>query len=101
MIDPLAAMPKAELHVHLEGTIWAQTLWAMAQRNQVALPVGSLARDEMGFTLAELWQLDLNGLRYGLADVALRRRLRREFEAHGRAAGLAGAAVPDQWTGIG
>jgi aminodeoxyfutalosine deaminase len=51
------------------------------------------ARDEMGFTPAELWQLNLNGLRYGLADVGLRRRLMREFEEAGRALGLA-AALP-------
>jgi aminodeoxyfutalosine deaminase len=48
------------------------------------------ARDEMGFTAAELWQLNLNGLRYGLADVGLRRRLLREFAAAGDALGLAG-----------
>ena len=48
------------------------------------------ARDEMGFSSAELWQLNLNGLRYGLADVGLRRRLLREFEAAGEALGLAG-----------
>jgi aminodeoxyfutalosine deaminase len=61
VIDPLAAMPKAELHVHLEGTISAQTLWAMAQRNQVALPAGSLAelralyRFESFDTFLSLW----------------------------------------------
>jgi hypothetical protein len=63
-------MPKAELHVHLEGTITPETLWAIAKR------------------LAELWQIDLNGLRYGLAETGLRRRLMREFEAAGAALGL-------------
>jgi aminodeoxyfutalosine deaminase len=47
------------------------------------------AHDEMGFSLPELWQLNLNGLRYGLADVALRRRLLREFDEAGRTLGLA------------
>jgi aminodeoxyfutalosine deaminase len=41
--DAIARMPKTELHLHLEGTIDAETLWAIAERNHVALPVGSLA----------------------------------------------------------
>jgi aminodeoxyfutalosine deaminase len=40
--DLLARMPKAEVHLHLEGTIAPDTLWSLAARNQVALPVGSL-----------------------------------------------------------
>jgi len=38
------------------------------------------ARDELGLSVAELWQLNLNGLRFGLADTALRRRLMQEFQ---------------------
>ena len=46
------------------------------------------ARDEMGFSRAELWQFNLNGLRHGLAEAGLRRRLMLEFEAFYQAAGL-------------
>jgi aminodeoxyfutalosine deaminase len=35
-------MPKTEVHLHLEGTIAPETLWALAARNHVALPVSSL-----------------------------------------------------------
>jgi adenosine deaminase len=56
-----ASLPKAELHLHLEGTIAPDTLWAMAARNGVALPAGTLEElrtlyDFTGFdTFLTLW----------------------------------------------
>lgn len=46
------------------------------------------AYEEVGISVKQLWQINLNGLRYGLADVGSRRRLLREFEAAGSALGL-------------
>jgi adenosine deaminase len=40
--ERLAAMPKAEIHVHLEGSARAETSFDIARRNGVALPVSSL-----------------------------------------------------------
>jgi adenosine deaminase len=39
----IAAMPKAELHVHIEGTIEADLLLAMADRNGIVLPYTTAA----------------------------------------------------------
>jgi adenine deaminase len=77
MTDVLTRMPKVELHVHLEGTIAPETLWEMAARNHVALPVGTLAE------LRALYAFE------GFDKfLDLRRRLMREFEAAGGALGL-------------
>lgn len=38
----LAAMPKVEIHVHLEGAVSPEAVFEMAQRNGVQLPAGSL-----------------------------------------------------------
>lgn len=43
------------------------------------------AHDELGLTRAELVQLNLNGLRHGLAEPGARRRLMLEFAAYGGA----------------
>ncbi|AUL46311.1 adenosine deaminase [Bordetella trematum] len=38
MRDWLIALPKAELHIHLEGALEPELLFSLAQRNRVALP---------------------------------------------------------------
>jgi adenosine deaminase len=38
----IRAMPKVELHVHLEGSIRPDTLLALARRNQIALPTDTI-----------------------------------------------------------
>lgn len=53
----------------------------------------SLAHREVGLSLAELWEINLNGLRYGLADVALRRTLMSEFLEAGQVLGLVAGGV--------
>lgn len=43
LTDFIQAMPKVELHVHLEGAIQPETLLALAHRNQVTLPATTVA----------------------------------------------------------
>lgn len=43
LADRLSAMPKVELHVHLEGATDAATIWELARRNKVSLPASTQA----------------------------------------------------------
>jgi adenosine deaminase len=42
LADYIRAMPKVELHVHLEGSIQPETLLELAQRHRVVLPADSI-----------------------------------------------------------
>ena len=59
------AFPKIELHVHLEGTVRPDTLRAIAQRNDYALPddLESLYRFRDFAHFIEVWILTTNALR--------------------------------------
>ena len=41
-IELIRALPKAELHVHIEGTFEPELMFAIAQRNQIEIPYASV-----------------------------------------------------------
>lgn len=67
----LHAMPKVELHVHLEGTADAATIWELARRNGLPLPTRTLAEWEAFYDFQDfahfirVWGLATASLRTG------------------------------------
>lgn len=54
MEDWIRALPKAELHVHVEGTLEPETMFALAERNGVALRYGSPAEARRAYAFRDL-----------------------------------------------
>ena len=48
------AMPKTELHLHIEGTLEPELLFALAQRNHVALPYASVESLRAAYAFTDL-----------------------------------------------
>jgi adenosine deaminase len=52
--DLIATLPKAELHLHIEGSFEPELMFAIAQRNQVALPYASIAELKQAYNFHNL-----------------------------------------------
>jgi adenosine deaminase len=52
--ERLKEMPKAELHVHVEGTLEPEMMFEMAARNGVCLPYGSVREAQEAYHFADL-----------------------------------------------
>ena len=50
----LRAMPKAELHIHIEGSLEPEMIFALAQRNGVALPYASVEDLRRAYAFTDL-----------------------------------------------
>jgi len=50
----LRAMPKAELHIHIEGSLEPELIFALARRNQVALPYASVEELRQAYAFTNL-----------------------------------------------
>lgn len=54
MTTALSSMPKAELHLHIEGTLEPELILALAARNGIALPFPTLAELRAQYEFADL-----------------------------------------------
>jgi adenosine deaminase len=54
VVDLVAAMPKAELHCHLEGTLEPELIFALAQRNGIALRYQSVESLKSAYRFRDL-----------------------------------------------
>jgi adenosine deaminase len=63
----IAGLPKAELHMHLEGSLEPELMFALAKRNKVAIPFKSVEEIRAAYSFANLQ--DFLDIYYQGADV--------------------------------
>ena len=52
--DLLRQMPKAELHIHIEGSLEPELIFALAKRNNVAIPYASVEELRSAYAFTNL-----------------------------------------------
>ncbi|MFC0204062.1 adenosine deaminase [Novosphingobium soli] len=70
----IAGLPKAELHLHIEGSLEPELMFALAQRNRVAIPYGSVEDVRAAYAFSNLQ--DFLDIYYAGAEVL---RTRADF----------------------
>ncbi|GLK43359.1 MULTISPECIES: adenosine deaminase [Novosphingobium] len=70
----IAGLPKAELHLHIEGSLEPELMFALAQRNNVAIPYASVEEVRAAYDFSNLQ--DFLDIYYAGADVL---RTRADF----------------------
>ncbi len=63
----IAGLPKAELHLHIEGSLEPELMFALAERNQVAIPFASVEDVRAAYEFSNLQ--DFLDIYYAGADV--------------------------------
>jgi adenosine deaminase len=70
--DFITSLPKAELHLHIEGTLEPELMFALANRNKVAIPYTSVNEVRAAYAFSNLQ--DFLDIYYAGAAVLLTRR---------------------------
>lgn len=65
--DYIAGLPKAELHLHIEGSLEPEMMFALARRNRVAIPFASVEEVRTAYSFTRLQ--DFLDIYYAGADV--------------------------------
>lgn len=65
--DFITALPKAELHLHIEGSLEPELMFDLARRNRVAIPFGSVEEVRAAYDFSNLQ--DFLDIYYAGADV--------------------------------
>jgi adenosine deaminase len=63
----IAGLPKAELHMHIEGSLEPELMFALARRNEVAIPYASVEEVRAAYSFSNLQ--DFLDIYYAGADV--------------------------------